>query len=91
MDKKLKHIDNNIVDIVYDVKYEKLDTQEAAKKILSLFDIKSFTLTDTQIEVLANSFSQREQSLVMEMSVEWLLSHAFQLGMKTYRDLVDNL
>ena len=48
-----------------------------------------FSLTDEQIETIADLFSKREHLVVSEMDAEWLLSHAFQLGMKTYRDLLN--
>ena len=48
-----------------------------------------FSLTDEQIETIADLFSRREHIVVGEMDAEWLLSHAFQLGMKTYRDLLN--
>ena len=48
-----------------------------------------FSLTDNQIETIADLFSKREHIAVSEMDAEWLLSHAFQLGMKTYRDLLN--
>ena len=40
-----------------------------------------FSLTDEQIETIADLFSKREHLVVSEMDAEWLLSHAFQLGM----------
>lgn len=49
----------------------------------------SFSLTDSQIEIIADLFSRREHLVVKGRDTEWLLSHAFQLGMKFYRDLLD--
>ena len=48
-----------------------------------------FSLTDNQIETIADLFSKNEHIVVSEMDAEWLLSHAFQIGMKTYRDLLN--
>ena len=48
-----------------------------------------FSLTDNQIETIADLFSRRECLVVEGQDTEWLLSHAFQLGMKAYRDLLN--
>ena len=48
-----------------------------------------FSLTNEQIETIADLFSRRECLVVEGQDTEWLLSHAFQLGMKTYRDLLN--
>ena len=48
-----------------------------------------FSLTDNQIETIADLFSRRECLVVEGQNTEWLLSHAFQLGMKAYRDLIN--
>jgi hypothetical protein len=48
-------------------------------------------LSDEQIELVANIFSQGNQHLLHGMEVEWLLSHAFQLGAKFYRDFTNGL
>ena len=50
-----------------------------------------FNLTDKQIESVANLFSTREAVLLSstDLDTEWLLNHAFQLGMKHYRDLIN--
>ena len=48
-----------------------------------------FSLTDNQIETIADLFSRRECLVVEGQDTEWLLSHAFQLGMKVYRDLLN--
>lgn len=44
----------------------------------------SFSLTDSQIEIIADLFSRRECLVVEGQGTEWLLNHAFQLGMKFY-------
>ena len=49
----------------------------------------SFSLTDSQIETIADLFSRREHLVVKGRDTEWLLNHAFQLGMKFYRDLLN--
>jgi hypothetical protein len=46
-------------------------------------------LSDEQIELVANIFSQGNQHLLADMEVEWLLCHAFQLGAKFYRDFTN--
>jgi len=43
-------------------------------------------LSDEQIELVANIFSKGNEHLLADMEVEWLLSHAFQLGAKFHRD-----
>jgi hypothetical protein len=48
-------------------------------------------LSDEQIELVANIFSQGNQHLLADMEVEWLLSHAFQLGAKFHRDFTNGL
>ena len=48
-----------------------------------------FLLTNEQIETIADLFSRRECLVVEGQDTEWLLSHAFQLGMKAYRDLLN--
>jgi hypothetical protein len=48
-------------------------------------------LSDEQIELVANIFSQGNQHLLAEMEVEWLLGHAFQLGAKFHRDFTNGL
>ena len=48
-----------------------------------------FLLTNEQIETIADLFSRRECLVVEGQGTEWLLSHAFQLGMKAYRDLLN--
>jgi hypothetical protein len=49
-----------------------------------------FNLTDKQIEIMADKFSDKEQHLMLpNIPNEWILSHAFQLGMKYYRDLAN--
>lgn len=49
----------------------------------------NFSLTDRQIEIIADLFSRREHLVVKGRDTEWLLNHAFQLGMKFYRDLLN--
>ena len=48
-----------------------------------------FNLNDDQIEVLADSFANAQFSLLENLHTEWILSHAFQVGMKQYRDLIN--
>ncbi len=48
-------------------------------------------LSDKQIELVSNIFSQGNQHLLADMEVEWLLSHAFQLGAKFHRDFTNGL
>jgi hypothetical protein len=48
-------------------------------------------LSDEQIELVANIFSQGNQHLLADMEVEWLLGHAFQLGAKFHRDFTNAL
>jgi len=48
-------------------------------------------LSDDQIELVANIFSKGNQHLLADMEVEWLLSHAFQLGAKFHRDFTNGL
>ena len=45
-------------------------------------------LTNQQIELVANLFSERETIIIGDenFSIEWYLSHAFQLGAKWYRE-----
>ena len=47
-------------------------------------------LNDKQIEVIADLFSKHNFILNDDNDAEYLLSHAFQLGMKCYRDLANN-
>jgi len=59
-------------------------------KALHIADVSTrFSLTDNQIETIADLFSRRECLAVEGQDTEWLLSHAFQLGMKAYRDLLN--
>jgi len=62
--------------------------EDYAKLRLSAVSTR-FSLTDNQIETIADLFSKRECLVVDGQETEWLLSHAFQLGMKTYRDLLN--
>lgn len=48
-------------------------------------------LSDEQIELVANIFSQGNQHLFADMEVEWLLSHAFFLGAKFHRDFTNGV
>jgi hypothetical protein len=48
-------------------------------------------LSDEQIELVADLFSKGNEHLLTDMEVEWLLSHAFQLGAKFYRDFTNSL
>ena len=65
-----------------------LDNQQNGNDFIS--DVSTrFSLTDNQIETIADIFSRRECLAVNGQETEWLLSHAFQLGMKTYRDLLN--
>jgi hypothetical protein len=48
-------------------------------------------LSDEQIELVANIFSKGNEHLLADMEVEWLLSHAFQLGAKFHRDFTNGL
>ena len=69
-------------------KNKTLDKQQNGNDFIA--DVSTrFLLTDSQIETIADLFSKREHLVVSEMNAEWLLSHAFQLGMKTYRDLLN--
>lgn len=53
-------------------------------------DKKSYIkISDEQIELIANIFSKGNQHLLADMEIEWLLSHAFQLGAKFYRDFTN--
>ena len=62
----------------------------AEKQQLNIADaITHFSLTNEQIETIANLFSRRECLVVQGQDTEWLLCHAFQLGMKTYRELLN--
>ena len=48
------------------------------------------SLSNEQIEMIADMFANREQMVIDEsFSAEWILSHAFQLGAKFYRDFTN--
>lgn len=48
------------------------------------------SLSNEQIEMIADIFANREQIVIDEsLGVEWILSHAFQLGAKFYRDFTN--
>jgi len=68
--------------------YIAMNKHENGNEVLA--DVSTrFSLTDNQIETIADLFSKRECLVVDGQETEWLLSHAFQLGMKTYRDLLN--
>jgi hypothetical protein len=50
---------------------------------------RHISLNDNQIEIIADLFSKRESLLFGDQDAEWLLSHAFQQGMKTYKKLIE--
>ncbi len=48
------------------------------------------SLSNEQIEMVADMFANREQMVIDEnLGAEWILSHAFQLGAKFYRDFTN--
>ena len=48
------------------------------------------SLSNEQIEMIADMFANREQMVIDEsLGVEWILSHAVQLGAKFYRDFTN--
>ena len=48
------------------------------------------SLSNEQIEMIADMFANREQMVIDEsLGAEWILSHAFQLGAKFYRDFTN--
>ena len=68
----------------------KEQTSREVDKALHIADVSTrFSLTDNQIEIIADLFSRRECLVVEGQDTEWLLNHAFQLGMKAYRDLLN--
>ena len=68
----------------------KMKTIKKDNKTSHTADVSSsFSLTDGQIEIIADLFSRRECLVVEGRGTEWLLNHAFQLGMKFYRDLLN--
>jgi len=69
---------------------KKQNLKNAETQQLNIADVSTrFSLTNNQIEIIADLFSKRECLVVDGQDTEWLLSHAFQLGMKTYRDLLN--
>jgi hypothetical protein len=66
------------------------DTDKHLLDKLSVGDVSS-RLSDEQIELVANIFSKGNEHLLADMEVEWLLSHAFQLGAKFHRDFTNGL
>lgn len=63
-------------------------TQNEMKKepIKVSFENKKQALSDGQIELIADIYAQGNQHSLCSMDTEWLLSHAFQLGAKFYRE-----
>jgi len=48
------------------------------------------SLSNEQIEMIADMFANREQLVIDEgLGAEWILGHAFQLGAKFYRDFTN--
>lgn len=68
---------------------EKKSTKPAQKQALRKTDVMR-SLSNEQIEMIADMFAQREQIVIDEsLGAEWILSHAFQLGAKFYRDFIN--
>lgn len=62
---------------------------EEKKQELRKIDVMC-NLSNEQIEMIADMFAKREQILIDEsFGAEWILSHAFQLGAKFYRDFTN--
>ncbi len=69
---------------------KKQNLKNAETQQLNIADVSTrFSLTNNQIEIIADLFSKRECLVVDGQDTEWLLSHAFQLGAKFYRDFTN--
>ena len=64
-------------------------SKQVQKQALRKTDVMR-SLSNEQIEMIADIFANREQIVIDEsLGVEWILSHAFQLGAKFYRDFTN--
>jgi len=64
-------------------------SKQAQKQALRKTDVMR-SLSNEQIEMIADMFANREQMVIDEsLGAEWILSHAFQLGAKFYRDFTN--
>jgi len=64
-------------------------SKQAQEQALRKTDVMR-SLSNEQIEMIADMFANREQMVIDEsLGAEWILSHAFQLGAKFYRDFTN--
>lgn len=67
---------------------EKHKLNKEQEQVLRKTDVMR-SLSNEQIELIADMFAKREKYLYEDMGAEWLLGHAFQLGAIFYRDFIN--